>query len=76
MSARLAEKMSFLCDRCPGVICIEQYVMNINSLKCPGGSLEVVNCFCYLGDVINSESIVTRMKMSWKKSVTAYVTKV
>lgn len=53
MTGKLTEKTGFICGRCIESITIKS-MHGIASLKCPAGSLKVIDNFCYLGDIISS----------------------
>lgn len=60
-----------MCRRCTGTVCTKS-TRDLNFPKCPGGSREVGDSFCYLGHQICngggcSESIISRVKIIWKK---------
>ena len=68
---RLTRKLEFVCGRCSGVIPSTD-VQTLDSIPCEGGSLAVVDSFCYLGDRISSaggcsESIAGRIRIGWAK---------
>lgn len=48
-SGRLTDKVTFVCRRCVGTISTKS-TSDLDFLKCPGGSLEVVDSFFYLGN--------------------------
>lgn len=60
-----------MCSRCAGTMNTKA-MPKIDFLKCAGGSLEIVDGFCYLGGKISSncdcsESTVVRIGTSWEK---------
>ena len=70
ISGRLRADLQFVCKRCKGEI--TDNVVFPASVMYSGGSLEVVENFCYLGDMLGSEggverSVITRVGIAWRK---------
>ena len=70
ISGRLRADLQFVCKRCKGEI-IDNAVFPA-SVMYSGGSLEVVENICYLGDMLGSEEgverrVITRAGTAWRK---------
>lgn len=70
ISGRLRADLEFVCKRCEGEIA--DNIVFPASMEYSGGSLEVVENFCYLGDMLGSEggverSVITRVGTAWRK---------
>ena len=70
ISGKLRADLQFVCKRCKGEI--TDNAVFPASVMYSGGSLEVVENFCYLGDMLGSErgverSVITRVGTAWRK---------
>ena len=70
ISGKLRADLQFVCKRCKGEI--TDSAVFPASVMYSGGSLEVVENFCYLGDMLGSEggverSVITRVGTAWRK---------
>ena len=70
ISGKLRADLQFVCKRCKGEI--TDSAVFPASVMYSGGSLEVVENFCYLGDMLGSEegverSVITMVGTAWRK---------
>ena len=70
ISGRLRADLQFVCKHCKGEI--TDNAVFPASVMYSGDSLEVVENFCYLGDMLGSEggverSVITRVDIAWRK---------
>ena len=69
ISGRLRADLQFVCKHCKGEI--TDNAVFPASVMYSGGSLEAVQNFCYLGDMLGSEgverSVITRVGTAWRK---------
>ena len=69
LKGQLAKATKFLCSQCSGAVADRNYEEKV---MLAGSNLEVVDKFCYLGDMLDAgggaeSSTVTRVRSGWKK---------
>ena len=68
LKGQLAKAINFVCSQCSSGAVADRN--NEKKVMLAGSNLEVVDKFCYLGDMLNAgakSSTVTRVRSGWKK---------